>query len=142
MKPQELLRRINGWERLGILLTFAWLILSSALYNNGLNRDFSFVDIPSPSPRWKPIAYDYRPKWSISWDMHVASTFKLPYLYDWQSHYLEVPNYFGTNVKVLDHYNTTFSVAGFISFLLLPIGLIWGGYYAIIWVAHGFRLSK
>ena len=110
------LRRMNGWQRIGLVLTGFWIIVSSSAY-------FSNLGI------WG-IAHS---GWLIAW-VAVApfSQFLFPYNFE-------------TIPPSCDPFSDSFCptfyqfrFVGLVYFMLGPVVALWIVGYAVFWIRHGF----
>ncbi len=118
------MNRFNGYQRIGIILSIAWLLLASFAYRSNIDRTYSFDN-----------KYDPRSPWLLSWDLYVNFTFGLPLLYKDIPTYVKTPGGFDRPSS----YTLKFSPSGFATLVFVPIALLWGAGYAISWIGKGFK---
>ena len=114
--------RINGWQRLGIILSAVWLIVSSWAYFHELNNHPSDLAV-------------YLPDSGYEWSQDLDTTNK--------AH--EVAKQQGADFSERFVFlKPTFRMFGYLQFALTPIVICWLGVYLFIfifrWVKRGFEI--
>lgn len=116
-----LLMRINGWQRLGILISVAWLLATSWAY---------FDELWNQPSEWT----DYLPHSSYEWVADLDFTQKAHEDEKRQGKDFSYGIYF---------MKPTFSISGFLTFSLSPILASWLVVYLVLytfrWVKRGFQ---
>lgn len=153
-----------GHVRLMLVLAVAWCCAASWLYMTGLNRDYNVYSMGDPVvPELTPEQIARLPTlqhfeelgdaaesntllpWEGTWAYLTQAL--LPDLYDRQKtpsacretlvrNYANSPLWFRATCK------TSFSLAGFCTFVLLPLALLLGLFSASLWVIRGFRSNS
>ncbi len=117
------MRKLNGWVRLGIVLSAAWMALTTFTYFNEI------VNHPSFAARHTPMLDSY-----FNWVDDNEATAK--------AH--EEAKVHGKDFSDQGVFlKPTFNLAGYFQFALLPVVIGWFGTYLIVWifrwVNEGFR---
>jgi hypothetical protein len=106
------LRDLSGWRRVGFALSILWIVVASAAYFGHLRG--------SPANSW----------WMDAWNAVFPFSDDVP-LYSWQA-FDCWPGQFGCGGS------QTFDAAGYITFIFLPLALIWIIGYVAQWIKAGF----
>lgn len=113
--------RINGWQRLGIVISVMWLVFSTWAYF------YELRNYPS-------ILAAYLPHAGYEWIQDIEATKKAHE--DAQQHGNDFSNRFILLKPMFDTY-------GFLKFILSPLVICWFSVYLVLrtflWVRRGFR---
>jgi hypothetical protein len=109
--------RINGWNRLGIVLSAAWLLVASWAYFYELNNH------PSELTAYFPHA-------GYEW-IHDLDATKMAHKASQQQ-----GKDFSDRFVLL---KPTFDTYGFLKFILTPIVASWLGIYVVLWIFRWVR---
>ena len=122
----QLLKDSSGWTRLVMVLCVIWIVCSNVLYFSGVG-EIHIVNLRTPenSP-------DYVwPVWQQAWH-YVTFRAEITALYEIGS----IGDVIQTGKLVSsDEYRWV----GHVTFMLLPIAILWLVYAAVIWIFSGFK---